>query len=96
MDERPKENGPDNSLAPRRRGRRLVAAVAVAGMLAAIPAGAALAESSDSSAGGSGNSAGAVPAQSNTPDEGQGGNNKPDRGDCPEKDGQQNQGAAQI
>ena len=78
----------------RRRGRRLVTALAVAGVLAAIPAGAALAGGSDSSAGG-GDSTGAVPAQ-NTPDNGQGGNGQRDRGDCPEKDGQQSQGSAQI
>ena len=93
MDERPTDAGPDNRLT-RRRGRRLVTALAVAGVLAAIPAGAALAGSSDSSAGGD-NSAGAVPAQ-NTPDNGQGGNGQRDRGDCPEKDGQQSQGSAQI
>ena len=95
MDERPTDTGPDNRLT-RRRGRRLITALAVAGVLAAIPAGAALAGGSDSSTSGGGNSAGAVPAQSNTPDEGKGGNGQRDRGDCPEKDGQQNQGAAQI
>jgi hypothetical protein len=49
MDERPTETGPDNSLTTRRRGRRLVTALAVAGVLAAIPAGAALAGGSDGS-----------------------------------------------
>lgn len=93
MDERPAENGPDNSLTKRRRGRRLVTALAVAGMLAAIPVGAALAGGSDNSA--SGDSAGAVPAQSSTPDD-QRGNGDRDRGDCPEKDGQERQGSAQI
>jgi hypothetical protein len=93
MDERPTETRPDNTLT-RRRGRRLVTALAVAGVLAAIPAGAALAGGSDSSAG-DGGSTGAMPAQ-NTPDNGQGGNGQRDRGDCPEKDGQQSQGSAQI
>jgi hypothetical protein len=91
MDERPTDTGSDNRLT-RRRGRRLVTALAVAGVLAAIPAGAALAGGSDSSAG-DGGSAGAVPAQ-NTPDHGQGGDR--DRGDCPEKDGRQSQGTAEI
>lgn len=87
MDERPTETGPDNSLTTRRRGRRVVTALAVAGVLAAIPVGAALAGGSDGSTSGTGDAAGAVPAQSTTPD---------DRGDCPEKDGQQRQGSAQI
>ena len=94
MDERPTDTRPDNTLT-RRRGWRLVTALAVAGVLAAIPAGAALAGGSDSSAGGGGDSAGATPAQ-NTPDNGQGGNGQRDRGDCPEKDGQQSQGSAHI
>ncbi len=84
MDERPTDTGPDNSVTPRRRGRRLVAAVAVAGMLAAIPAGAALAGGSDDSTAGGGNSAG------------QRGDGDRDRGDCPNKDGQERQGSAQI
>ena len=96
MDERPTDAGPDNSLTTPRRGRRLVTALAVAGMLAAIPAGAALAGGSDSSSSSGGDSAGAVPAQSTTPDDGQRGNGNRDRGDCPEKDGQQRQGSAQI
>ena len=95
MDERPTDTGPDNR-PTRRRGRRLITALAVAGVLAAIPAGAALAGGSESSTSGGGNSAGAVPAQSSSPDEGQGGNGQRDRGDCPEKDGQQSQGATQI
>jgi hypothetical protein len=96
MDERPAETGPDNSLTTRRRGRRLVTALAVAGVLAAIPAGAALAGGSDGSTS-SGDSAGAVPAQSTTPDDRQRGDGDGDRGDCPEKDGgRQGQGSAQI
>jgi hypothetical protein len=95
MDERPTETGPDNSLTTRCRGRRLVTALAVAGMLAAIPVGAALAGGSDNSASG-GDVAGAVPAQSSTPDDRQRGNGDRDRGDCPEKDGQERQGSAQI
>ncbi len=84
MDERPTDTGPGNSVTPRRRGRRLVAALAVAGMLAAIPAGAALAGGSDNSTAGGGNSAG------------QRGDGDRDRGDCPNKDGQERQGSAQI
>jgi hypothetical protein len=94
MDERPTETSPDKSLTTWGRGRRLVTAVAVAGALAAIPVGAALAGGSDSSTGGNGNSAGAVPAQSTTPDGPQRGDR--DRGDCPEHDGQQSQGSAQT
>lgn len=84
MDERPTDTGPGNSVTPRRRGRRLVAAVAVAGMLAAIPAGAALAGDSDNSSGNGGSSAG------------QRGDGDRDRGDCPKKGGQERRGSAQI
>ena len=62
----------------------MVAALAVAGMLAAIPAGAALAGGSDNSTGDGGNSAG------------QRGDGDRDRGDCPDKGGQERQGSAQI
>ena len=73
-----------------RRGRRIVTALLAAGALAAIPAGVALAGGSEGAGGADGSSsgAGAVPAQSTTPEERQqdrGG----DRGDCPEKGGQQ-------
>lgn len=61
MDEQPTDSGPQGSLTTRRRGRRLVTALAVAGTLAAIPAGAALAGGSDSSATGDGDSAGDCP-----------------------------------
>jgi hypothetical protein len=96
MDERPTETNPDTSLSTRRRGRRLVTALAVAGILVAIPAGAALAGGSDNSSSSGGDSAGAVPAQSTTPDDRQRGDGDRDRGDCPEKDGQEGQGSAQI
>jgi len=96
MDEQPTETGPDNSLTTRRRGRRIVTALAVAGVLAAVPVGGALAGDSDNSAGSSGDSAGAVPAQSTNPDDRQRGDGDRDRGDCPEKDGQQRDGSAQI
>ena len=91
MDARPTDPRPENDNLTPRRGRRLVAVLAVAGALAAVPVGVALAGSSDGSAGGdagAANSAGAgnVPAQSTTPDESQRGDG--DRGDCPEKDGQ--------
>lgn len=88
MDERHTDQaGHDHNPRPR-RGRRLVTALAVAGALAAIPAGVALAGGSEDATGGDGSSSGtgAVPAQSTTPEEGQRGG---DRGDCPEKGGQQ-------
>jgi hypothetical protein len=69
MDERPTD---------RRRGRRLVTALILAGALAAVPAGVALAGGSNDSTAGNGSSSGDVQR-----DRGQG-----DRGDCPEKDGQ--------
>jgi hypothetical protein len=79
MDERPTD---------RRRGRRLVTALILAGALAAVPAGVALAGGSDGSAAGDGGSSGTVPAQSTTPDDRQRDRGQGDRGDCPEKDGQ--------
>jgi hypothetical protein len=90
MDERPTDQpGHDHSPTPR-RGRRLVTALLVAGALAAVPAGVALAGGSEGAAGADGSSpgSGSLPAQTTTPEEGQhdrGG----DRGDCPEKGGQQ-------
>ena len=88
MDERPTNPQTENDNLTARRGRKLVAVLAVAGALAAVPVGVALAGSSDSSAGGDAGSAGSgnVPAQSTTPDESQRGDG--DRGDCPEKNGQ--------
>jgi hypothetical protein len=77
-----------------RGGRRVVTALIVAGVLAAVPVGVALAGGSDGSAAGDGSSlgAGAVPAQSTTPDDGQRDRGQGDRGDCPEKDGRGGQG----
>jgi hypothetical protein len=68
----------------------VVTALMVAGVLAAVPAGVALAGGSDGSASGDGNSSGAgsLPTQSTTPDDGQRDRGQGDRGDCPEKDGQ--------
>ena len=70
----------------------------VAGVLAAVPAGVALAGGSDGSAAGDSNSSGAgtVPAQSTTPDDGQRDRGQGDRGDCPEKDGQGSQESTQL
>ena len=68
----------------------------VAGALAAVPAGVALAGGSDGSAAGDGSSLGAVPAQSTTPDDGQRDRGQGDRGDCPERDGQGGQESTQL
>ena len=67
----------------------MAVALLAAGVLAAVPAGAALAGSdgSEGSAAGNGNSPSTIPAQSTTPDNGQQ-NREGDRGDCPEKNGQ--------
>ena len=67
------------------RGRRLITLLAVAGALAAVPAGVALAGGSDGSSPSSGTEAqsGATTIQSTTPSD-RGG----DREDCPEKGGQ--------
>jgi hypothetical protein len=86
MDERPIDQvGHDDNPRPR-RGRRLVTALLVAGALAAVPAGVALAGGSEGATGGDASGTGVVPAQSTTPEDRQqdrGG----DRGDCPEKGG---------
>ena len=74
----------------------MVTALAVAGVLAAIPAGAALAGGSDSSDRRRRDSTGAVPAQNTPGQRPRRGNGDRDRGDCPEKDGRQSQGSAQI
>jgi hypothetical protein len=67
---------PDNS--KQRRGGRLAAALLAAGVLAAVPAGVALADGGSGSSGSEATSGGAVEVQS-SPDRGQ-----PDRHDCPE------------
>jgi hypothetical protein len=79
MDERPMDQPERQRDGGPRRGRRLVTALILAGALAALPAGVALAGGSDDSAAGDGSSPGAAPAQQ---DRGQG-----DRDDCPERDG---------
>jgi hypothetical protein len=102
MDARPTDQPEhDNNPSPR-HGRRLVTALLVAGALAAVPAGVALAGSSEGTAGGDGTSSGtgAVPAQSTTPEDGQQGRGDGHRGDCPEKDGpggqEDSQGSTQL
>jgi hypothetical protein len=93
MDERSTDQSEHESSEGRRRGHGIVTALVVAGVLAAVPVGVALAGGSDGSAAGDGNSsgAGAVPAQSTTPEDGQRDRGQGDRGDCPEKDGQSGQ-----
>jgi hypothetical protein len=91
MDERSTDQSEHESSGGRRRGRGIVTALLVAGVLAAVPVGVALAGGgSDGSAAGDGSPSGAgtVPAQSTTPGDGQRDRGQGDRGDCPEKDGQ--------
>ena len=89
MDERPTYNADHESSDSPRRGRRVAVALLAAGVLAAVPAGAALAGSgSDGSAVGDGNSPSSIPVQSTTPEDGQQNRGEGDRGDCPEKNGQ--------
>ena len=98
MDERSTSPSEHESNGGRRRGRGVVTALAVAGVLAAVPAGVALAGGSDGSAADNGSSSGAgsVPAQSTTPEDGQRDRGQGDRGDCPEKDGQGGQESTQL
>ena len=73
-----------------RRGRRLLTVLAVAGAIAAVPAGVALAGGSDQPSGIEGQAGpDATQVQSNTPpDRGDGQRDGGrDREDCPEKDG---------
>jgi hypothetical protein len=88
MDEQPAYTRSSNRLTAGSRARRVVIALAVAGALAAVPAGVALAGSSDDSTGSSGGA-----TKSADP---RGGNH---RGDCPERDlqgSQDSQDSAQI
>jgi hypothetical protein len=96
MDERSTHQSEHETTPSPRRGRRFVTALIVAGLLAAVPGGVALAGGSADSAGDGGSSpgAGAVPAQSTTPDDGQRDRGQGDRGDCPEKDGRGGQESA--
>jgi hypothetical protein len=98
MDERSTERSPQESQRTRLGGRRLVTALMVAGVLAAVPAGVALAGGSGGSASGDGNSSGAgnLRVQSTTPDQGQQDRGQGDRGDCPEKNGQSQQDPTQL
>jgi hypothetical protein len=91
MDERPTDQPGHDHNPNRRRGRRVVTALLVAGALVAVPAGVALAGGSDGAAGADGRSSGtgAVPAQTTTPDQRQQ-DRDGDRGDCPDKGGQDN------
>ena len=90
MDERPTYPSEQGTGGGPRRGRRIAVALLAAGVLAAVPAGAALAGSdgSEGSAAGNDNSPSTIPAQSTTPDNGQKNRGEGDRGDCPEKNGQ--------
>jgi hypothetical protein len=96
MDERSTDTPAQESSRDRRRGRGVVTALLVAVAVAAVPAGVALAGGSDGSAAGDGNSSGAVPAQTTTPEEGQRDRGKGDRGDCPEKDGRGGEESTEI
>jgi hypothetical protein len=95
MDERPKDQPETQSGSPA-RGRRIVTALLVAGALAAVPAGVALAGDSDGSAAGGSNSSGALPAQSTTPDDGQRDRGHGDRGDCPDRHGPGGQESTEL
>ncbi len=98
MDERSTDQTPQENQTTRLGGRRIVTALMVAGVLAAVPAGVALAGDSGGSSSGDGNSSGAgtLPVQSTTPDQGQQDRGQGDRGDCPEKDGQSQQDPTQL
>jgi hypothetical protein len=64
-------------------------ALPAAGVLAAVPAGAALAGSGSAGpAAGDANSLSSLPVQSTTPENGQQNRDEGDRGDCPETNGQ--------
>jgi hypothetical protein len=79
-----------------RRGRRLLAALAAAGALAAVPAGVALAGGSGSSAGDDTSSRGsAIEVQSTSPD-GQRPDGRDGDRDCPEHRGQDQQESEQL
>ena len=86
MEERPIDQLDREGEASPRRRRGLVAVLAVVAALAAVPVGVALAGGSDGASG-----AGATPAQSTTPDDGQ-----RDHDDCPEKDRQGGQESVQL
>jgi hypothetical protein len=97
MNDRPTHESAQESRGDRWRGRRVVTALMVAGVLAAVPAGVALAGGSDeSTAGGDSSGTGVLPVQSTTPDDGQRDRGQGDRGDCPEKDGQGSQESTQL
>jgi hypothetical protein len=75
----------------------VVIALAVAGALAAVPAGVALAGGNDGSASRGGDSTGAgaaAPAQTTNPGDPQRGDGK--RGDCPNTDGAAGQDSTQL
>ena len=70
----------------------------VAGVLAAVPAGVALAGGTGGSSSGDGNASGAgnLPVQSTTPDQGQQDRGQGDRPEIPENDGQSPQVPTQL
>jgi hypothetical protein len=96
MDEQTAHQSEHESNEDGRRGRGVVTALVVAGALAAVPAGVALAGGSGGSAAddGGASGAGAVPAQST--EDAQRDRGRGDRGDCPEKDGQGGQESTQL
>jgi hypothetical protein len=96
MDEQPAYTGPTNRLTAGSRARRVVIALAVAGALAGVPAGVALAGGNDGSAsrGGESTGAGAAPARTTNRGDPQRGEGK--RGDCPNKDGGAGQDSTQL
>jgi hypothetical protein len=95
MDERSIDQSQQESDRGRRRRHRLVTALMVAGVLVAVPAGVALAGGSDGSAASDGGSAGTVPVQSTTPEDGQRDRGQGDH-DCPERDGQGGQESTEL
>jgi hypothetical protein len=96
MDEQPAYTRPSNRLSAGSRARRVVIALAVAGALAAVPAGVALAGGNYGSAsrGGDSTGAGAAPAQTTNRGDPRGGEGK--RGDCPNKNGGAGQDSTQL
>jgi hypothetical protein len=98
MDEQTAHQSEYESNEDGRRGRGVVTALVVAGVLAAVPAGVALAGGSGGSAAddGGASGAGAVHAQSTSPEDAQRDRGRGDHGDCPEKDGQGGQESTQL
>jgi hypothetical protein len=91
----PQEEVMEEEAARPRRGRRLLAALAVAGALAAVPAGVALAGDSSGSGdpGSSGGDATTIQSEGQQRDRGDG---PGDREDCPEHRGQGEQDTTEL